>query len=117
MTYKSLETKIKEVVVESRQSKGRKMLDDWQKRVNKVVDDLQPKKEEEKPVKEELDYEGGMARTQLMALATKAKQMADSLGEDEQLEAWIQTKISLASDYVSTVHDVMMHDKNKGRVK
>jgi hypothetical protein len=43
--------------------------------------------------------------------------MVDSLGEEEQLEAWIQTKISLASDYIGTVHDVMMHDENKGRVK
>lgn len=118
MTYKSLESQIKSTVVEARQSKGRKMLDDWQKRVNKAVDDLQPKKEaEEKHVKEEADYEGGMAKTQLLSIATKAKEMADSLGEEEQLEAWIQTKISLASDYVSTVHDVMMHDKNKGRVK
>ena len=117
MTYKSLESQIRTTVVEARQSKGRKMLDDWQKRVNKAVDDLQPKKEEEKPVKEERDYEGGMAKTQLMAMATKAKEMADSLGEDEQLEAWIQTKISLASDYIGTVHDVMMHDKNKGRAE
>ena len=117
MTYKSLESQIKATVLEARQSKGRKMLDDWQKRVNKAVDDLQPKKEEEKPVKEETDYEGGMAKTQLMAIATKAKAMADSLGEEEQLEAWIQTKISLADDYIGTVHDVMMHDKNTGRVK
>lgn len=116
MAYKSLESQIKATVLEARQSKGRKMLDDWQKRVNKAVDDLQPKKEE-KPVSEAVDYEGGMAKTQLLALAAKAKEMADSLGEDEQLEAWIQTKISLASDYVSTVHDVMMHDKDKGRVK
>lgn len=116
MGYKSLESQIKSTLVEARQSTGKKMLDDWQKRVNKAVDDLQPKKEE-KPVKEERDYEGGMAKTQLLAMAEKAKEMADSLGEDEQLEAWIQTKISLASDYVSTVHDVMMHDKNKGRVK
>lgn len=117
MTYKSLESQIKATVLEARQSKGRKMLDDWQKRIDRLVDEMQPKKEEDKPVKEGVDYEGGMAKTQLMALATKAKEMADSLGEDEQLEAWIQTKISLASDYVSTVHDVMMHDKDKGRVK
>lgn len=116
MAYKSLESQIKASILEARQSQGRKMLDDWQKRVNKAVDDVQPKKDE-KPVKEAVDYEGGMAKTQLLAIATKAKAMADSLGEEEQLEAWIQTKISLADDYITTVHDVMMHDKNKGRVK
>lgn len=116
MSYKSLESQIKDTVIEARKSAGKKMLDDWQKRVNDAVDKLQPPKEE-KPVKEEKDYEGGMAKTQLLSIAQKAKEMADSLGEEEQLEAWIQTKISLASDYVSTVHDVMMHDKNKGRVK
>lgn len=122
MAYKSLESQIKATVLEARQSKGRKMLDDWQRRVNRALkdlqpNDLQPKKEEDKPVEEGVDYEGGMAKTQLMAIATKAKAMADSLGEEEQLEAWIQTKISLADDYIGTVHDVMMHDKNKGRVK
>lgn len=116
MSYKSLESQIKDTMTEARKSAGKKMLDAWQDRVNKAVDKLQPPKEE-KPVKEEKDYEGGMAKTQLLSIAQKAKEMADSLGEEEQLEAWIQTKISLASDYVSTVHDVMMHDKNKGRVK
>lgn len=117
MTYKSLESQIKSSLIEGRKSAGKKMLDDWQKRVNNAVDKLQELPKEEKPIKEERDYEGGMAKTQLLAMAEKAKEMADSLGEDEQLEAWIQTKISLASDYISTVHDVMMHDENKGRVK
>ena len=117
MSYKSLESQIKDTVIEARKSAGKKMLDAWQKRVNAAVDRLQEPPKEEKPVKEERDYEGGMAKTQLLSIAQKAKEMADSLGEEEQLEAWIQTKISLASDYVSTVHDVMMHDKTKGRVK
>lgn len=116
MTYKSLESQIRQTLSEGRKSAGQKMLDDWQKRVNDKAEKLEkslPKKE----VKEEIDAEGGMAKTQLMAIATKAKAMADSLGDDEQLEAWIQTKISLADDYIGTVHDVMMHSKEKGRVK
>lgn len=48
MTYKSLESQIKSIMSETRRSAGKKMLDDWQRRVNAAVDKLQqPTKDKE----------------------------------------------------------------------
>lgn len=116
MTYKSLESQIRSTMVEARKAAGQKAIDAWQKRINDKADKLE-KSLPKKDVNEAKDAEGGMAKTQLLAIASKAKAMADSLKTDEQLEAWIQAKISSADDYIGTVHDVMMHDEDKGRVK
>lgn len=59
------------------------------------------------PLKEETDYEGQMARAQLQMIAKRAAVLAEMMTDDMQLEAWVQSKITMAEDYVTTVHDYM----------
>jgi uncharacterized protein YeeX (DUF496 family) len=40
-------------------------------------------------------------------IAQRASALADMMKDDMQLEAWVQSKITMAEDYVTTVHDYM----------
>jgi len=61
----------------------------------------------------EKDEEGGMAMAQLRSIATKAESMASMMKDDTQLDAWVQSKITTAADYIGTVHDYLMTNKEK----
>ena len=62
-----------------------------------------------------------MALTQLRALADKAEQLSDELigllrdspNQDIELEAWVQAKITKASDYMTSVYDYMMYSEKE----
>jgi hypothetical protein len=58
-------------------------------------------------IKEEKDYEGQMARAQLQIIAKRATALAEMMTDEMELEAWVQSKITNAEDYVTTVHDYM----------
>lgn len=60
-------------------------------------------------VSEGIDAEGGMAREQLISMAHHALELAKHLESDTQLDAWVQTKIGLASDYIQTVSDFVKY--------
>jgi hypothetical protein len=62
-----------------------------------------------KLTKEGIDAEGGMAREQLISMAHHALELAKHLEPDTQLDAWVQTKIGLASDYIQTVSDFVKY--------
>lgn len=62
---------------------------------------------------EERDAEGQMAKGELMNLASKAQELADMMKDDTQLEAWVQSKITKAKDYISSVHDYMNGNPDK----
>jgi len=49
------------------------------------------------------DKEGGMAKRQLYDMAKYALMLHDALGDETQLEGWVQSKITLAQDYISKV--------------
>jgi hypothetical protein len=49
------------------------------------------------------DFEGKMAKNQLIQIAQYAISLAGALDENEELEGWVQSKITLAEDYVSKV--------------
>ena len=49
------------------------------------------------------DLEGEMAKDQLCHIAQYAIAMASVLEDDQELEGWVQSKITLAKDYVSKV--------------
>ena len=67
------------------------------------------------------DHESKMALTQLRALADKAEQISDELigllrdspNQDIELEAWVQAKITKASDYMTSVYDYMMYSEKE----
>jgi hypothetical protein len=62
---------------------------------------------------EERDAEGQMAMGELKVLAQKAQELAGMMKDDTQLEAWVQSKITKAKDYISSVHDYMNGNPDK----
>ena len=64
-------------------------------------------------IREEKDTEGQMAIGELKVLAQKAQELAGMMKDDTQLEAWVQSKITKAKDYISSVHDYMNGNPDK----
>ena len=54
-------------------------------------------------MKEEVDYEGEMAKSELYRLIKNAKLIMSMLDDDTQLEGWVQSKIARAADYLNSV--------------
>jgi len=57
--------------------------------------------------KTEYDYEGDMARGQLQSIIMNAQKVHDMLKDNDNLPEWVQSKITLAEDYISTVSNYM----------
>jgi len=66
-----------------------------------------------KSVKEELDYEGEMAKSELYRLMQNAQELMGSLDDDTQLEAWVQSKITKAADYLNSVTQYLSYQNTK----
>ena len=49
------------------------------------------------------DLEGEMAKNQLLHIAKYAIAIASKLDDNQELEGWVQSKVTLAKDYVSKV--------------
>lgn len=66
------------------------------------------------------DHESRMALTQLRALADKSDQIAEEItkklrmenSDDVEIEAWVQSKITKASDYINSVYDYMLYSED-----
>lgn len=56
------------------------------------------------------DYEGEMSRSELNTLVANCKELLDMIGKDDELEAWVQSKITKAADYISSVRNYMIGD-------
>ncbi len=66
-------------------------------------------------IKEELeeahvDREGDMAKGQLYHIAKNAMTLFDSLRDEDQLQGWVQSKITKASDYMKSVRDYLEYE-------
>src|SRR6056300_1406188 len=63
---------------------------------------------------DEQDHEISMARGELEAIAVKATQLASALqgksDDGNPLEAWVQSKITKAKDYINSVSDYLMYN-------
>ena len=66
--------------------------------------------------KQEYDYEGDMAMSQLKSIIANSQQMHDMLSEDTNLPEWVQSKITLAEDYLSTASNYMQGEMNEERI-
>ena len=61
----------------------------------------------------EYDYEGDMAKSQLRSIMHNAKRMHDMLEDNTNLPEWVQSKITLAEDYISTTANYMQGEMNE----
>lgn len=57
--------------------------------------------------KQEYDYEGDMAMSQLKSIIANAQRIHDMLERDTNIPEWVQSKITLAEDYISTAANYM----------
>ena len=63
--------------------------------------------------KQEYDYEGDMAMSQLKSIIANAQRIHDSLERDTNLPEWVQSKITLAEDYISTAANYLQGETNE----
>jgi hypothetical protein len=61
----------------------------------------------------EYDYEGEMAVTQLTTAIRHAEHLKDMMKPNTNLPEWVQSKITLATDYLQTAHDYIMSEMNE----
>ena len=76
---------------------------------NKELLDKHKAMSEAKDVRE-YDYEGDMAKSQLRAIIANAQRAHDMLEDTTNMAEWVQSKITLAADYISTVADYMQSE-------
>tara|TARA_B100001123_G_C14564521_1_gene731684 strand:+ start:164 stop:487 length:324 start_codon:yes stop_codon:yes gene_type:complete len=60
-------------------------------------------------------YEGDMARQALFHMSQQAQQLHDMLQGDENLEPWVQAKITKAADYLEKAFKAITYDKGPGQ--
>jgi hypothetical protein len=64
-------------------------------------------------MREDVDYEGEMAKYELRNLIQNAQELMSSLDDDTQLEAWVQSKITKANDYLNSVTQYLGYQNTK----
>lgn len=58
----------------------------------------------------ETDREGAMAKADLSKLASYAQKLGDQIQDDDQLESWVQAKITKAADYIASVYHYLEYE-------
>ena len=61
----------------------------------------------------EYGYEGDMAISQLKTIVRHAEHLMGMLKPETDLPEWVQSKITLAQDYIRTSHDYLMSETNE----
>ena len=56
-----------------------------------------------------LEDESEMAKAQLLSIIDTAKELYHMIGDDVQLEDWVQYKLSIAENYMDAVHGYMKY--------
>jgi len=69
-------------------------------------------KEEISAIKEEfsIDEEGKMAKNQLFKLQNYSSELLNMLPDEAQLPSWVQSKITLAADYLGKVKHYLEYE-------
>ena len=62
----------------------------------------------------EIDREGRMAKRQLADISEYASELEQMLGDETQLEAWVQAKLTKAADYIKTVKHYVEYGMEEG---
>lgn len=57
------------------------------------------------------DHEAKMARADLYKLAQYSSKLFKMIGENDELDGWVQAKITKASDYISSVYHYLEYEQ------
>ena len=80
---------------------------------NFTTDKKQVKDFKEEKDNREYGYEGDMAISQLKTIIRHSEHLMGMLKPDTDLPEWVQSKITLATDYMQTAHDYLMSEINE----
>ena len=58
------------------------------------------------------DSEGPMAKADLLNLHKQTGELYNMVNDNEELEGWVQAKITKAADYISAVYNYMQYEKS-----
>lgn len=61
----------------------------------------------------EYDYEGEMVKSDLRSIIANANRLIDMLEDNTNLPEWVQSKVTVAEDYISTVANYMTAEMNE----
>lgn len=80
-----------------------RMIREWNP--NLIVPGRAAVTENKKPITENhhYDFEGKMAKAQLVSIIKNAKSLYDSIDDKTQLKSWVQSKLTKAEDYIDGV--------------
>ena len=59
------------------------------------------------------DHEGIMAKSDLFKLAKYSYKLLQMIDDNEQLDGWVQEKITLAADHIGNVYHYLEYEKKK----
>lgn len=79
--------------------------------VEQTDEAIKPKSKEDEG---EYGYEGDMAMSQLRSIIRNSQAMLDNLDEKTDLPEWVQSKITLAKDYIETSANYLMSELEEG---
>lgn len=74
---------------------------------------MEPVKEEKEDT--EYNYEGDMTRGQMRSIIVNAQFVHDMLKDNDNLPEWVQSKVTLAEDYISTVANYLVSEVNEAK--
>jgi hypothetical protein len=81
----------------------------------KPINGMPTNKIKEEKDEQEYGYEGDMALNQLATLTRCAEMIKEILKPDTDMPEWVQSKITLATDYIQTAADYMHSEMNEGK--
>lgn len=64
-------------------------------------------------ISSKVDYEGEMAKSELFRIIENAELLFSMLEDDSQLEGWVQSKITKAADYLTSVTQYLKYQQEK----
>lgn len=73
--------------------------------------------EEEHKDPSEYDEEGSMAKSQLKLIADAAAEIHNMLEDETNLPEWVQSKITLAKEYIDTARDYLKSEEHEGELE
>jgi len=81
----------------------------------KPINGMPTNKIKEEKDEQEYGYEGDMALNQLATLTRCAEMIKEILKPDTDMPEWVQSKITLATDYIQTAADYMHSEMNEAK--
>jgi hypothetical protein len=85
------------------------------KATKKPINGMPTNKMSEEKDEQEYGYEGDMALNQLATLTRCAEMIKEILKPDTDMPEWVQSKITLATDYIQTAADYMHSEMNEAK--